>query len=240
MLPSYDRQTGDEATTESTVGLLLSGGVDSALLLAELSRQGRMVQPIYVSMGCVWEQAEKAAVRNLLTHCVARNVLELVELSQPVADLYGPHWSTTGQCVPDASSPDEAVYLLGRNPLLLLKPMLWCSQHGIGELALGTLSSNPFADAAQGFLESFAAAMQTAVGTPVRIVQPLAEWTKSQLVSRAAGIPLELTFSCLMPVDGLHCGSCNKCAERRLALRCLPQGDTTQYAEPALTATNEH
>ena len=32
-------------------------------------------------------------------------------------------------------------------------------------------------------------------------------------------MPLELTFSCIDPRDGLHCGRCNKCAERQEAFR---------------------
>ena len=33
------------------------------------------------------------------------------------------------------------------------------------------------------------------------------------------GLPLELTFSCISPLRGLHCGHCNKCAERQAAFR---------------------
>ncbi|MCD4728936.1 MAG: 7-cyano-7-deazaguanine synthase, partial [Pirellulales bacterium] len=42
--------------------------------------------------------------------------------------------------------------------------------------------------------------------------------------------PLELTFSCLSPVAGLHCGRCNKCAERQEAFRSLEMHDPTRYA----------
>jgi 7-cyano-7-deazaguanine synthase len=50
---------------------------------------------------------------------------------------------------------------------------------------------------------------------PLAIETPLAGLTKAQVVRRAAGLPLELTFSCLSPTfDYRHCGACNKCAER--------------------------
>jgi 7-cyano-7-deazaguanine synthase len=42
-------------------------------------------------------------------------------------------------------------------------------------------------------------------------------------------MPLELTFSCIDPVDGLHCGRCNKCAERQKAFRSIDLEDPTRY-----------
>ena len=73
----------------------------------------------------------------------------------PLGDLYGNHWSTSGRNAPDAASPDDAVYLPGRNALLTLKPALWCVLHGIEELALAVLASNPFADATDRFFRRF-------------------------------------------------------------------------------------
>ena len=76
----------------------------------------------------------------------------------PLADLYGDNWSIAGRDVPDAESPDEAVYLPGRNALLCIKPVLWCGMHGIGRLALATLAGNPFSDASDEFFHRFEAA----------------------------------------------------------------------------------
>jgi 7-cyano-7-deazaguanine synthase len=45
--------------------------------------------------------------------------------------------------------------------------------------------------------------------------------------------PLELTFSCIAPVDDLHCGVCNKCAERQTAFRLVNRRDLTRYAKEA-------
>jgi len=42
--------------------------------------------------------------------------------------------------------------------------------------------------------------------------------------------PLGLTFSCIAPVKGLHCGHCNKCAERQAAFRMIELADPTVYA----------
>ena len=74
----------------------------------------------------------------------------LAILDLPVVDLYGDHWSLGGGDVPDSESGDDAVFLPGRNVLLLSKAMLWCHLHGVPGLALGTLGGNPFADATDG------------------------------------------------------------------------------------------
>lgn len=219
------------SNSKEKIAVLFSGGVDSTALVAMLLDRGYRVQPIYVEMGCVWETAERQAVARLLAELADANLDSLIELSQPVADLYGNHWSTTGLETPDHTTSDDAVFLWGRNPLLLLKPMLWCQQHGIEQLALGTLSANPFADASEGFLARFSEAMQIGQDVPIRIVQPLAEMSKAQLMARAASLPLAETFSCLAPAQGLHCGRCNKCEERARALGCLPGGDPTRYVE---------
>ena len=118
------------------MAVLISGGLDSAILLGEALRQRSAVHPLYVRTGLYWEEVELRHLRRFL-EAVARPTLQPLQiLSLPVADLYGRHWSITGQAIPDAASPDEAVFLPGRNILLLAKAMLWCQLHGIPAVAL--------------------------------------------------------------------------------------------------------
>lgn len=133
------------------VGVLLSGGLDSAILLSHLLAQGETVRPFYIRTGVVWEAAERRAVHDYLAAVALPRLLPLVEFELPLADLYEQHWSLNGRDVPDAASPDEAVFLPGRNALLLLKPAIWCQRHGLARLALGPLASNPFPDARPEF-----------------------------------------------------------------------------------------
>ncbi|HTU23961.1 MAG TPA: hypothetical protein VMF30_01100, partial [Pirellulales bacterium] len=102
----------------STIGVLFSGGLDSSILIGHLLALGESVQPIYVAGGLVWESAELVAARQLLNRLAGPRLAPLVVLEMPLADLYGRHWSTDGGQTPDATTPDEAVYLPGRNPLL--------------------------------------------------------------------------------------------------------------------------
>ena len=43
------------------------------------------------------------------------------------------------------------------------------------------------------------------------------------------GVPMELTLSCMQPVDSAHCGRCNKCRERREAFTAAGIEDRTTY-----------
>jgi 7-cyano-7-deazaguanine synthase len=216
----------------TTTGLLLSGGIDSAVLLDQLLRQGTRVVPFYVRTGCVWDACELDAVRQILgaISAVHGRLDQLVLLDMPLEDLYGNHWSLSGENVPDDTTADEAVFMPGRNPLLLLKPALWCQMHGIGRLALATLGNNPFDDATPEFFAAFEKMLQRATGELVQVVRPFASMAKHSVLQLGRHLPLELTFSCLSPVNGMHCGVCNKCAERRLAFRQIGRDDPTCYA----------
>jgi 7-cyano-7-deazaguanine synthase len=219
-----------EILQQPATGLLLSGGIDSAVLLAQLLERGSRVVPFYVRTGCVWDECELAAVKRFVAAVPDEELADLVVLEMPLADLYGDHWSISGRGVPDDQTPDEAVFMPGRNPLLLIKPALWCQTHGVPRLALATLANNPFDDATLEFFAAFEAMLSQATGERVEIVRPFERLHKRQVMELGRHLPLELTFSCLAPAGGLHCGQCNKCAERRLAFREIELADTTRYA----------
>jgi 7-cyano-7-deazaguanine synthase len=213
---------------------MLSGGLDSGILVGHLLSEGYRVQPFYVRSGLVWEEIELAAAERFLGSLRERfsAVEPLVVLGLPLADLYDGHWSLTGNSPPDAASSDDAVYLPGRNALLLMKASLWCQLHGVGELAIGVLGTNPFADSTADFFDAFQEVMNRSTGSRLTIARPFAGLTKCQVMQRGCGLPLELTFSCIAPVSGMHCGRCNKCAERQAAFRLVAWSDPTPYARP--------
>ena len=212
-----------------TVAVLFSGGLDSSILLAHLLHQQQRVQPLYVDSQLYWQAEERRQAERFLAALESPGLESLVVLSMPLTDLYRNHWSVTGRGVPTADEPDEEVYLPGRNPLLMVKTHVWCRLHGVAQLALGSLKSNPFADATDDFFAAFEGAMDRAVSGHVELVRPLAQLDKSQVMRLGRNLPLELTFSCLNPSDAEHCGACNKCAERRLAFRQAGLADPTSY-----------
>jgi 7-cyano-7-deazaguanine synthase len=146
-----------------------------------------------------------------------------------VADLYGDHWSVTGRGVPGADTPDEAVFLPGRNVLLLSKAILWCHLHGVPAVALAPLESNPFPDATPAFFTAYQNVVNAAVGGSVRVLRPYLGLPKTEVMRRGRDLPLGLTFSCIRPAGDRHCGACNKCAERRRAFAGAGMSDPTEY-----------
>jgi 7-cyano-7-deazaguanine synthase len=227
---SFNQQVSDKADQSNRVALLLSGGLDSSILLGYLLREELRVRPIYVRCGLVWEEAELAAVVRILRALEQPRLEPLVMLEFPVNDIYGSHWSVTGEDIPGEDSPPEAVFLPGRNACLLLKAGLWCSVQGISRLALGILGTNPFADARPEFLAKIEQVLHSSVGRSVQIVTPFAKMDKKAVMNLGRSLPLALSFSCISPREGLHCGCCNKCAERREAFALAGLPDPTRYA----------
>jgi 7-cyano-7-deazaguanine synthase len=212
-----------------SIAILASGGLDSAILLFQATNEYGAVWPLYVRHGLFWEPAELAHLRRYLQaiHTPALRTLHVLDM--PVADLYADHWSVTGKCVPDNESADEAVFLPGRNVLLLAKGILWCHLRGVPAIALAPLLSNPFPDATPKFFAAYQDIVNHAVGGAVQVLRPYAHLSKVELMGLGRGLLLELTFSCIRPVDGKHCGRCNKCAERRQAFLDADIHDRTEY-----------
>lgn len=219
------------ADVSRPLAVLVSGGLDSAVLVAEALSQHPAVWPLYVRFGLFWEKAELHHLHRFLDALRTASLRALTVLEMPVADLYAEHWSLTGTGVPEAGTPDAAVYLPGRNVLLLAKAMLWCHLHNIPALALAPLERNPFPDATPEFFDAYEAIVNQAIGGAVRVVQPYRALHKEAVIQRGRHLPLQWTFSCMRPRDDRHCGRCNKCAERRDAFARAGCPDPTAYQE---------
>lgn len=202
------------ATHRNRVCVLVSGGVDSSILTADLLRRGREVHPLYVQNGFNWEKAELFWLKRLLKALKSARLKPLTVISVPMAPLLDGHWSLTGRRVPSAKSPDPEVYLPGRNLILLGQAGIFCARRKIPRVALATLRSNPFSDATPRFRKLMEGAIGTALSWKVSVSAPYSRLAKERLAARVPGFPLELTFSCLKPKGLKHCGACNKCEER--------------------------
>jgi 7-cyano-7-deazaguanine synthase len=210
--------------------VLLSAGLDSAVLAAAEARTSR-VHPIYVSTGLAWEDEELAALERLMATAPYRELEPVAKLTFTVRDLYAPtHWALRGE-PPAFDTPDEDVYLTGRNVILLSKAGIYCAQQRIGRLAIGPLAGNPFPDATPEFFATMARALSLGLAHDLAIHTPFAAMDKSEVIALGVelGVPLELTLSCMNPRNGLHCGLCSKCRERRDAFHEAGVADPTSY-----------
>jgi 7-cyano-7-deazaguanine synthase len=222
---------GDVSPHDDVVCVLTSGGLDSGVLVAELAKEYRTVQPVYVRCGLFWEQAERYWLRRFLTRLrgVHGNIQPLKMLSMDLREIYGDHWSLTGKNVPDYHSDDFEVYLPGRNIILLAKTAVFCVLHGIATIATAPLSANPFPDGTPQFYERLQDVLSEGMATRLRVRIPFRHLSKGEVIRMGRALPLELTFSCICPKDRLHCGECGKCAERIKAFHAVGLEDRTSY-----------
>jgi len=217
--------------------VLLSGGLDSAVLLAH-EAQARRVWPVYVKVGLAWEALEVEMVERLLAHpSLPASVEPLSIVEFTMRDVYATsHWAIRGE-PPAYDTPDEDVYLTGRNLVLLAKAGVMAATKRVQRIALGPLAGNPFPDARPAFFAAMQHAIVLGLDYAVEVAAPFLEWQKEDVIRRGLelSVPLALTLSCMNPVGGddgvaRHCGLCSKCRERRDAFAAIGQVDPAVYA----------
>lgn len=223
--------------------VLVSGGVDSIVLLRETLKRHRAVQPLYVRAGMAWEKVERRALSRLLRRLGdprlrgardrAGSLRPLRTIEVPMGDVLASHWSASGRGGPGYDDGDASVFIPGRNIALFSKAATFCALEGIPLLVSGILSANPFPDGSPRFLRTMERGLALGLGTRFRIATPFRRLTKDRVVRLGRDLPLHLTFSCISPRRGLHCGDCCKCKERIDAFVEAGVPDRTRYARPA-------
>jgi len=214
--------------------VLFSGGLDSAVLLALEMDAHAPVWPIHVRSGLAWEDAEARTIARLLAAPpFAGRVQPPATLGVDMRDVYpATHWAVQGK-PPAYDTPDEDVYLEGRNVVLVAKAAVWCARHSVERLVIGPLAGNPFPDATPEFFATMARAMSLGLARPFSVVAPLTSLHKEDVIKLGVAhhVPLELTLSCMNPKSDRHCGLCSKCRERQDAFKAAGVEDRTTYNE---------
>jgi 7-cyano-7-deazaguanine synthase len=213
--------------------VLFSGGLDSAVLLAMERQAHAPVRPVHVRAGLAWEEAERRAIDRLLAAPVfSTHVESLATLTVDMRDVYpASHWAVTGH-PPAYDTPDEDVYLEGRNIVLLSKAAVLAARLGIPRIAVGPLAGNPFPDATPEFFRTMGRALSLGLNRELDIATPFATLHKDHVIrlGMELGVPLELSLSCMNPSGDRHCGHCSKCRERRDGFKQAGIPDKTTYA----------
>jgi len=212
------------------VAVLVSGGLDSAVLVSRELQGGSEVHPLYVKAGMAWEDVEERYLQRFLGAIGSDRLKPAHMLTLPLTDVYRDHWSLGDSRAPEYEAPDETVYLPGRNIVLLSKAAVYCALTDIPRIALGVLAAIPCPDATDDFFATIQRALSIGLDHALAIERPFATLHKADVVRMGASLPLELTFSCIQPAGELHCGDCNKCRERQDAFLEAGVADRTRYA----------
>ncbi len=188
------------------VAVLASGGLDSAVLLADLAREDT-VFPVYVAAGLAWETREQDALRAYLGAIANDNLQPLTVLEMPARGLYGRALDHHRRRSPPTKRRTKTSTFPGRNVLLIGVTAVWCALNDVDAIAIGSLDDNPFPDATPAFFEDYGRLLSTALDHALsRSIAPYRQQHKSQIIARFPGLPLHLTLTCMAPIDAK--GSC--------------------------------
>jgi len=191
------------------VVLLLSGGLDSATLLARSVKEGDVVFPLAVDYG----------QRNLAELDRARSLAQHYGCELTVATLRGSIFR--GGLASDEVSHGHNV-VPGRNLVLLALAAAHAMGIGAEEVQIGCNrdDAQDYPDCTPDFLEGVWIALRNS--SNLSLSAPLTHLTKIQVVqwARELGVPMEKTLSCYNPSEaGESCGRCAACRLRAEALQ---------------------
>ena len=222
--------------------VLLSGGLDSATVLAEAKAQGFSVYALTVVYGQrhVVEREAARAVGNALgatRHLELEVNLQVFGGSSLVGDGEIP------KDRPDAeiSAGIPSTYVPARNTVMLSLALAWAEALGAFDLFVGVncIDYSGYPDCRPEYLEAFETLANLATRAGVegtgrfRVHAPLLHMTKEQIITRGRELHVDygLTHSCYDPTpEGLSCGRCDSCTLRLAAFEKLGLEDPLVYA----------
>jgi 7-cyano-7-deazaguanine synthase len=222
--------------------VLLSGGVDSATVLALAKRAGFEVYALSFDYGQRHRHELAAARRVAAGLGVSRHVVATIDLRT-----FGGSALTSDIDVPKdrdfAASAGEipVTYVPARNTIFLSFALGWCEVLGSEDIFIGAnaVDYSGYPDCRPSFIQAFERMANLATKAGVdgsshfRIHAPLLHMTKADIVREgtAAGVDFEWTHSCYDPTeDGLACGTCDSCRIRRQGFVEAGVVDPTRYA----------
>lgn len=211
----------------------LSGGMDSAVVLAEAISRGREVLAVtfqYTSKHNVWERQkawELARTLNVQSRLVnIGNVLahmksDLLESGGPLPEGHYEEESMRRTVVP------------GRNTIFAAVLLGIAESEKADEVWLGVHAGDHhiYPDCRPGWVEAMGRVMREATDSWVQLLAPFLHHTKADILKRGLElkVPFRLTRTCYSDQE-IACGRCGACQERLEAFRLVGEEDPLPYA----------
>ena len=211
--------------------VLLSGGLDSATVLAIARSKGYELYALSFSYGQrhIWELQAAARVAEsigVLKHRTATIDLRIFGGSALTDDIEVPKGRSS-----DAMSHGIPItYVPARNTIFLSFALAWAEVLGSSDIFIGVnaLDYSGYPDCRPEFIEAFEtmANLATKAGVEgrqrLKLHTPLIAMSKAEIIQKGIelGVDYSLTSSCYDPSpDGEPCGQCDSCLLRQKGFR---------------------
>ena len=222
-------------TVGSPAVVLLSGGLDSATLLAIAGQQGFFCHALSFDYGQT-HGAELAAARRVAAHFDVQHRI----LTIPIGSLGGSALTDPSIPVPDQGGEGIPVtYVPARNTVFLALALAWAEVLRARAIFIGVnaLDYSGYPDCRPEFVAAFQelaklATKQAVEGAPVEILAPLVDMTKAGIIKRGTelGVDYSITVSCYRAdSEGRACGRCDACRFRAQGFSQAGVTDPTRY-----------
>jgi len=217
--------------------VLLSGGLDSATVLAIAKSEGRELHALSITYGQRHAIELDAARRVAATVGVAEHVVHVLDLR-----VFGASALTSDIAVPKDAVGEPGIpvtYVPARNTIFLALALGYAEARGAQEIWIGVnaLDYSGYPDCRPEFIDAFQQVIWTGTRSGVehrepRLVAPLQDLDKAAIIRRGIelGLDYSLTHSCYDPSpEGLACGHCDSCLLRKRGFEQAGVHDPTRY-----------
>lgn len=216
--------------------VLLSGGLDSATVLAMARKQGYRCHALSFRYGQRHEVELRAAARVAQALGAAEHKIIDIDLGS----IGGSALTDRGIDVPtEPSSGIPVTYVPARNTVFLALALGWAEVLGARDLFIGVnaVDYSGYPDCRPEFIACFEQLANLATragveGSRFHVHAPLIELSKAEIIRRgsALGVDYGLTVSCYAANDrGEACGRCDSCRLRRAGFEAAGIADPTRY-----------
>jgi 7-cyano-7-deazaguanine synthase len=216
--------------------VLLSGGLDSATVLAQARAQGFACYALSLDYG-QRHASELAAARRV---AAALGVVEHKIIALDLTQIGGSALTDASIAVPETPSVGIPVtYVPARNTVFLSLALGWAEVLGAQNIFIGVnaVDYSGYPDCRPEYIAAFERLANLATragveGTPFRINAPLIAMSKAEIIQAGLqlGVDYALTLSCYAAdSDGRACGRCDSCRLRAAGFAQAGVSDPTRY-----------
>jgi len=216
--------------------ILLSGGLDSATVLAMARQQGFTCHALSVDYG----QRHHAELDAAQRVAKALGAVEHRVINIDLTGFGGSALTDSRIAVPEhASSGIPSTYVPARNTIMLSLALAWAEVLKSQDIFFGVnaVDYSGYPDCRPEYVEAFERmanlATKAAVeGKPLKIHAPLLHMSKADIIRQGTrlGVDFSLTVSCYQAdEEGRACGLCDSCRLRRAGFVEAAISDVTRY-----------